>query len=81
MIWALVIGLFIGIVAKFFMPGKDGGGIIVTCILGIAGAAFAHWIGSVMGIYQEGEPVGFISAVLGAMAILVIYRMFFGNKS
>ena len=75
MLWALIIGLFVGIVAKFLMPGKDPGGIIITALLGVAGAAFGHWIGLQTGMYQEGEPVGFFTAVIGAMLILFIYRL------
>lgn len=74
MVWALIIGLIVGIVAKFIMPGRDSGGIIMTCLLGIAGAAFANWAGAIFGIYSPGEPVGFISAVIGAMVLLFIYR-------
>ncbi len=75
MLWVLIIGFIVGVVAKFFMPGKGPGGIIVTILLGIAGALFAHWVGANLGIYNEGEPVGFIAAVLGAMAILFIYGL------
>ncbi|MES2963975.1 MAG: GlsB/YeaQ/YmgE family stress response membrane protein [Bdellovibrionota bacterium] len=77
MIWALFIGLVVGIVAKFFMPGRDPGGIIITCLLGIAGAAFAQWAGAAVGIYSTGEPAGFISAVFGAMVLLYVYRLVF----
>lgn len=75
MIWALFIGLIVGIVAKFLMPGKDPGGFIITALLGVAGAALGHWIGLSMNFYREGEPVGFITAVIGAMLILFIYRL------
>ncbi len=74
MIWSIIIGLIVGAVAKFLMPGKDPGGFIITIILGIAGSAFAHWLGSAMGMYQEEEPVGFIASVIGAMLLLLIYR-------
>jgi uncharacterized membrane protein YeaQ/YmgE (transglycosylase-associated protein family) len=80
MIWALFIGLIVGIVAKFFMPGRDPGGIIITCLLGIAGAAFAQWAGAAIGIYGPGEPVGFISAVIGAMVLLYLYRLLFKGR-
>lgn len=75
MIWTLVIGLVIGIVAKLLMPGKDPGGFIITMILGVLGAAIAGWIGVAMGFYRPGEPAGFIASVLGAMLLLWIYRM------
>jgi uncharacterized membrane protein YeaQ/YmgE (transglycosylase-associated protein family) len=81
MIWALFIGLLVGIVAKMLMPGKDPGGFIITALLGIAGAAFGHWIGLQMGMYQENEPVGFITSVVGAMLILFIYRLAVRRKA
>jgi uncharacterized membrane protein YeaQ/YmgE (transglycosylase-associated protein family) len=81
MIWSLIIGLMVGIVAKFFMPGREPGGFILTILLGIGGAIFASWIGGQIGIYRQGEPVGFVAAVLGAMAILAIYNMLSGRKA
>ncbi|MFN3454181.1 MAG: GlsB/YeaQ/YmgE family stress response membrane protein [Pseudobdellovibrio sp.] len=80
MIWALIIGLFVGAIAKFIMPGRDGGGIIVTALLGVAGAMLAGWIGSSAGYYQPHEPVGLIASVLGAMLILFIYRLATGKS-
>lgn len=80
MIWTLVIGLFVGVVAKFLMPGKEPGGFIMTILLGIGGAMVAHWAGDAFGAYHQGEPVGFIAAVLGAMAILFVYQLFLKRK-
>ena len=80
MLWSLLIGLIIGVVAKFLMPGRDPGGFIITALLGVAGAALANWLGSAMGMYQRDEPAGFIAAVLGAMILLFIYRMFFNKR-
>ena len=76
----IVMGLLVGALAKFIMPGKDPGGWIITTLLGIAGAVVAGWLGSMLGLYAEGEPVGFIAAVLGAMLLLLIYRMFTAKK-
>lgn len=73
----LVIGLIVGIIAKFLMPGNDPGGIIITILLGIAGSFLAHYIGSSLGWYSEGEAVGFIASVIGAIILLLIYRMLF----
>lgn len=81
MLWALVIGLIVGAVAKFLMPGRDPGGIIVTIILGILGSLLAYWIGRSMNFYGEGEPVGFIAAVIGSMLVLFIYRMIKGRSA
>jgi len=74
-IGTLVIGLLAGIVAKFLMPGRDPGGIIVTTLLGIAGAFLATWIGRAIGWYEEGQSAQFVGAVVGSIIILVIYRL------
>lgn len=74
-IWALIIGLVVGAVAKLLTPGKDPGGIIVTSLLGIAGSVIATFIGQSMGWYREGQPAGFIMSVFGAILLLVLYRM------
>lgn len=81
MIWALVIGLFVGMLAKFIMPGKDGGGIIVTSLLGVIGAWVAHFIGRSAGVYGPEEPAGFFAAVLGALIVLGVYRMTLARKA
>jgi uncharacterized membrane protein YeaQ/YmgE (transglycosylase-associated protein family) len=79
MIWALFIGLIVGAVARLLMPGKDPGGIFVTMIVGVVGSVLAYWIGRAMGIYLQGEPVGFISSVIGAMIFLGVLRMIRGK--
>jgi len=80
-IWTLIIGLLVGLVAKALMPGKDPGGFIVTALLGIAGAFIANFIGRSMNWYADGQPAGFIASVIGAIALLAIYRMVIGRKS
>lgn len=81
MIWALLVGLVVGAVAKFVMPGKDPGGIFVTMLLGVAGSVVANWIGRNVGMYAEGDAAGFIASVIGAMILLAVYRMFVGRKA
>ncbi len=81
MIYTLIIGLFIGVLAKFLMPGRDPGGFIITIILGIAGSFLAGWGGQVLGIYAHGEAQGFIASVIGAMVILFVYRQIVGRNS
>ena len=76
LIWTLLIGLVIGAVAKFLMPGKDPGGIIITMLIGIAGSLIAGFLGRALGWYKEGEGAGFIMSVVGAIILLAIYRMF-----
>jgi uncharacterized membrane protein YeaQ/YmgE (transglycosylase-associated protein family) len=79
-IGTIIIGLLAGIVAKFLMPGRDPGGFIITILLGIAGAFVATWLGQAVGWYRVGEGAGFIGAVVGAVIILVIYRMIAGRS-
>ena len=74
----IVFGLIVGAVAKLLMPGRDPGGIIVTIPLGIVGALIGGFLGRLLGWYGEGDPVGFIMAVIGAMLVLVIYRKISG---
>jgi uncharacterized membrane protein YeaQ/YmgE (transglycosylase-associated protein family) len=71
----IIFGLIVGIVAKFLMPGRDGGGFILTTLLGIAGALVGGFLGQFLGLYREGDPVGFVMAVVGAIVLLLIYRM------
>jgi len=76
----IVFGLIVGAIAKLLMPGRDPGGIIVTMVLGIVGALLGGFIGRALGLYGDGEPAGFIMAVLGAIAVLLIYRMSIGRR-
>jgi uncharacterized membrane protein YeaQ/YmgE (transglycosylase-associated protein family) len=79
-LWMLIIGLVIGAIAKFIMPGKDPGGIIVTMLIGIAGALIAGFLGRAVGWYHEGEPAGFIASIVGAILLLIVYRMIVGRR-
>ncbi len=76
----IVFGLIVGAVAKLLMPGRDPGGIIVTMVLGIVGALLGGFIGRALGLYNEGEAAGFIMALLGAIAVVLIYRMSIGGR-
>lgn len=71
----ILFGLLVGIVAKLLMPGRDPGGMIVTILLGIGGGYLGGFIGRTLGWYQEGDPVGFLMAVLGAIVLLLGYRL------
>ena len=75
LLWVVIIGFVAGAVAKFIMPGKDPGGFIVTTLLGIVGALVARFVGQAIGWYHEGDRAGFIASVLGAILLLVIYRL------
>ena len=71
----LVIGFLVGAVARLLMPGRDPGGCLVTIALGMGGALMAGFIGRQLGLYEFGQAPGFIASVLGAILILVIYRL------
>ncbi|TDU23228.1 putative membrane protein YeaQ/YmgE (transglycosylase-associated protein family) [Panacagrimonas perspica] len=71
-IGTLIIGFFAGLIARFLKPGDDGMGIIMTSILGIAGAFAATFIGQALGLYDKGQAAGFIGAVIGAILVLVV---------
>lgn len=76
----LIIGLIVGALAKLLMPGDDPGGIIVTMLLGVAGSFLAGYIGRAAGWYNEGDPVGFIAAVVGSIILLLLYRLAFRGR-
>ena len=75
--WLVIIllGLLAGAVAKLLIPGRDPGGCIVTLLLGIAGAFLGTWLGRLAGLYGPNDNAGFIGAVLGAILILLVYRL------
>lgn len=73
-VW-IIFGLLVGIVAKLLMPGRDPGGFIITVLLGVAGALVGGFIGRSAGWYREGDPVGFVMAVVGSIVLLVLYRL------
>lgn len=79
-LWMLLIGLFVGAVAKFLTPGRDPGGCLVTMLLGVVGAMLAGYLGHAAGWYAEGEPVGFIASVAGAIVILLVFRLLRGRS-
>ncbi len=70
----IIIGGLAGMIGKFLMPGKDGGGFIVTILLGIVGAVVVGFLGKLVGWYEPGEGPGFIAAVIGSIIVLFIYR-------
>jgi uncharacterized membrane protein YeaQ/YmgE (transglycosylase-associated protein family) len=76
----ILIGLAVGIVAKLLMPGDDPGGIIITILLGIAGAFVARFIGQQLGWYGPTDPAGFLASVGGAIILLLLYRLLFGRR-
>lgn len=81
MIWSLIIGFFVGLIAKVIMPGKDPGGWIITILLGIGGSFTSHFIGSTLGWYAENDVPGFFASVFGAVLLLGLYRFFLSSKA
>ena len=77
----ILFGLVVGALAKFVMPGRDPGGIIVTMLLGIAGAVLGGFLGRVLGFYREGEAAGWIMSFVGAVVLLALYRLITGRRS
>lgn len=75
LLWEGLIGLIVGALAKFIMPGKDPGGIFITMAIGIAGSIGATFLGQMIGWYKQGQSAGFIMSLLGAVLILWIYRL------
>ena len=76
----ILFGLIAGAIAKLIMPGKDPGGIIVTMLLGIAGALLGGFLGRALGFYGPGDAAGWLMAILGAVILLALYRVFVGRK-
>ena len=77
----IVFGLIVGAVAKLLMPGRDGGGIIVTMLLGIVGAMVGGFIGRALNMYGPNDAAGFFMATLGAVIVLFLYRMVAGRSA
>ncbi len=77
-IGTLVIGLVVGVIAKLLMPGRDPGGCIITILLGIAGAFVGTWIGRLF--WGSNYAAGWILSIIGAMLLLLIYRMIAGRR-
>jgi uncharacterized membrane protein YeaQ/YmgE (transglycosylase-associated protein family) len=77
----ILFGLVVGFVGKLLMPGRDPGGFVVTILLGIAGALVGGFVGQSLGLYQQGEPAGFVMAVIGSIIVLFLYRLFIGRRA
>jgi uncharacterized membrane protein YeaQ/YmgE (transglycosylase-associated protein family) len=77
----IIFGLIVGAIAKLVMPGRDPGGIIVTMLLGIAGALAGGFIGRALGWYGPNDSAGFLMSLVGAVILLWIYRMIVGRSA
>lgn len=79
-LWIILVGFVVGVLARLIKPGKQDIGIILTVVLGIVGALFAGWIGRMLGWYDQGEKVGFIASLIGAVVILFIAEAVNGRR-
>ena len=80
-LWTIVLGFIIGVMAKFLHPGKENMGFLATVILGVAGSLGAGMIGQFLGWYRAGEGAGFIASVVVAIILLVAYGKIRGGSS
>ena len=81
MIWTIVLGFVIGVLAKLIHPGKENMGFVLTVVLGIAGSFGAGVIGQFLGWYRAGEGAGFVASVIVAVILLVVYGKLRGRSS
>ena len=80
-VWMAVIGFIVGLVARAILPGTQSLGIILTAVLGIAGSLLAGFAGRALGWYSEGQPIGFLASVIGAIVLLFIVSKLKGSSS
>ncbi len=80
-LWTIILGFVIGVLAKFLHPGKENMGFIATIVVGIAGSFLAGVIGQYLGWYQAGEGAGFIASVIVAVLLLAVYGKVRGGYS
>jgi uncharacterized membrane protein YeaQ/YmgE (transglycosylase-associated protein family) len=74
LLWIILIGALVGVVARFLMPGPDPGGFFVTALLGMAGAVVATLLGRWIGLYGPTQGAGFVASIVGAIVVLLVYR-------
>ena len=77
----IIIGLVAGALAKLIMPGDDPGGIIVTILIGVAGAFVGGFLASLIGLAEGGLIWTIVVATIGAIILLAIYRMLVGSRT
>ena len=74
-IWTILLGFVVGLLAKMFTPGRDPTGFFITAAIGIAGSLLATYGGQAVGLYTAGEPAGFFGSLVGAIILLVLYHL------
>ena len=73
-IWTILVGFVVGLLAKMITPGRDPAGFFITAAIGIAGSLLATYGGQALGLYRAGEAAGFVGSLVGAIILLVIYH-------
>jgi uncharacterized membrane protein YeaQ/YmgE (transglycosylase-associated protein family) len=71
----IIIGFFVGLVARFIKPDEDKMGLLFTTLVGIVGAFVGRFLGQAIGVYRADEPSGFVGAVLGAVIVLTLLKV------
>lgn len=74
-IGTIIIGFFVGLIARFLKPGDDRMGFLFTTLVGIVGAFIGRFLGQALGIYRANEPAGFVGAVVGAVIVLALLSL------
>ncbi|AMP00683.1 transglycosylase associated family protein [Collimonas arenae] len=80
-LWTIIVGFIVGVIAKFLHPGRENMGFIVTTLLGIAGSFLAGYVGQALGWYHAGQGAGFIGSIVGAFVLLLIYGFVKGKAA
>ena len=79
LITTIVVGLIVGAIARFIMPGEQKMGWIMTCLLGIGGSLLAGFIGQALGWYAVGQGAGWIASIVGAVVLLLVVQKLRGE--
>ena len=80
-VWTILIGFVVGLIARALLPGRDETGVLVTTGLGISGALFGSVLGRALGMYGPRDPVSLVMSILGAMIVLFVYRHYFAGST
>jgi uncharacterized membrane protein YeaQ/YmgE (transglycosylase-associated protein family) len=80
-IWAALLGLLVGFIARLLTPGKHPRGVVVTIAVGIAGSIIATIGGRAAGLYHSGQRAGLVASVLGAIILLLLLQALEGRRS
>jgi uncharacterized membrane protein YeaQ/YmgE (transglycosylase-associated protein family) len=79
-LWFLLFGLVVGTLARFIVPGREPGGWVISMAIGVGGAIVGGYVGRVVGLYREGQPAGFVMALLAAISMVVVYKALIGRR-